>query len=472
LVSDLSSRRTKILCTLGPASSSPKTIRSMIDAGMDAVRLNLSHGDHASHGELIGLVRRVARDRGRGIPIVLDLQGPRFRVGEIEHGHLELKHGTEVTVTSGRGKRGDIHVRPALSLRNVKAGQRVTIGDLGVSLRVTSAGRTRLRCRVVRGGVVKEGAGVVFPESRSTLPSLTEKDIRDLEFGKSMGVAFVALSFVRTASDVEELRRRIGRHETAIISKIETREAVRNIDRIIEASDAILVARGDLASEVSISRLPVIQKILIEKCNRKAKPVITATQMLESMILTPMPTRAEASDVANAVLDGSDTLMLSGETAVGRYPVEATRMMASIIRRTERAHFESRLRRKPPLDPEPEIDETIAYLAASAAGNLGAKAIITFTISGSTALRVAKFRPNVPVFAVTPLERTRLRLAISHGTVCAELRRIRGTDEMIEAAIEAARSRGIIKKGDVVVVTAGVPPLTEGRTNLLKIEVA
>jgi pyruvate kinase len=472
LGSDLLSRRTKILCTLGPASSSLKTIRAMMDAGMDAVRLNFSHGDHAAHRQLVERVRKAARESGRMVPIIQDLQGPRFRVGSLEHGYLDLKRGMEVSISSGVGGGGDLNVRPGFSFQDIRTGHHVNIGDLGIRLRVKSVGRKYLSCKVVKGGTVHPNKGITFPDSKSSLPSLTKKDIRDLRFGKTTGVAYVALSFVRTAGDVAELRRRIGKRDIGVISKIETREALKNIDDIVEASDAILVARGDLASEVSISRVPVVQKILIEKCNRKAKPVITATQMLESMVSKPQPTRAEASDVANAVLDGSDTLMLSGETAVGEYPVAATRMMASIIKRTESADIRSHFARMSPLEPEPEIDETIAYLAANAAANLGARAIVTFTMSGSTALRVAKFRPNVPIFAVTPSERTRLRLGISHGTVCGDIKSTRGTDEMIVAAIASARSEGIVRKGDLVVVTAGVPPLIPGKTNLLKIEVA
>ena len=471
MVSYLLSRRTKILCTLGPASSSLKVVRAMAEAGMDAVRLNFSHGDHSSHKALIERVRRAERDTGRAIPIIQDLQGPRFRVGRLEQGYLDLKRGMEVIVTGRKGVRGDIAVRPDFDFGGVKAGHRIEIGDLGIRLRVVAVGRGRLRCRVAKGGTVHQDKGIVFPGSKSVLPPITDKDVRDLEFGKRVGVAFVALSFVRSVSDVVDLRRRIGKHDIGIISKVETREALEDIEAIIEESDAILVARGDLASEVSISKLPVVQKLLIEKCNRRAKPVITATQMLESMISNPQPTRAEASDVANAVLDGSDTLMLSGETAIGGYPVAATRVMASIIARTEQAHLKSYILRKPPMEPEPEIDETIAYLAASAAGSLGAKAIITFTMTGSTARRVAKFRPEVSIFAVTPSESTRLRLAISHGVICGAIGQTRGTDEMIEAAIGSARSGGIVSRGDVVVVTAGVPPLTRGKTNLLKIEV-
>jgi pyruvate kinase len=377
----------------------------------------------------------------------------------------------DLTLTGRKGLKGDIRIRPDFAFGGVEVGHRVTIGDLGISLRVKSVGRGRINCRVAKGGTIHEGKGIVFPQSTAALPAVTEKDVRDLEFGKRQGVAFVALSFVRTAQDVLDLRRRIGKHDIGIVSKIETRQALKDIDAIIDESDAVLVARGDLASEVSISRLPVVQKLLIEKCNRKAKPVITATQMLESMISNPQPTRAEASDVANAVLDGSDTLMLSGETAIGDHPVEATRMMASIIKRTEAAHAKSYMKRTQPMEPSPQIDETIAYLAADAAARLGARAIITFTMTGGTARRVAKFRPAVPVFAVSPNEATRMRLGISHGVVCGAIGRTRGTDDMIEAAIASAASGGIVRKGDVVVVTAGAPPLTEGKTNLLKIEV-
>jgi pyruvate kinase len=470
LAVNLLARRTKILCTLGPASSSLKTIRALMDAGMDAVRLNFSHGNHESHRNLIDTVRQVADEKGLTVPIIQDLQGPRFRVDRLSGDRLDLKRGMEVTVTSGKGPRGLIHVRPEFSFRDVKVGHHVLIGDGGIRLRVKSRGRERLRCKVTAGGTVFQGKGISFPDSKSSLPSLTAKDRRDLRFGKSARVTYIALSFVRKASDVAELRRSIGAHDIGIISKIETREALDEIDAIVDASDAVLVARGDLASEVSISRVPVAQKVIIEKCNRKARPVITATQMLESMISNPQPTRAEASDVANAVLDGSDTLMLSGETAAGAYPVAAVKMMASIIRQTEAAHLKSGIGASSPLTPEPEISETIAYVAASAADNLGASAIITFTMSGSTALRVAKFRPKVPIFAVTPSEATRLRLGISHGTICGTVGRIGGTDQMIKAAINAARVARVVNKGDVVVVTAGVPPLTRGKTNILKIE--
>lgn len=476
-------RRTKIICTLGPASASLRKIRAIIDAGADAVRLNFSHGDHSFHDEVIRNVRRAAEETTKPVPVIQDLQGPRFRVGELEEGYVDLKRGMIVTLASGGKalKKGSarvggpaqnvIPVVPRYSFRGVKVGHRITLGDIGISARITSVGKGILDCRIAKGGTIHTGSGIRFPQSKAALPTLTDKDLRDLEFGISRGVDFVALSFVRSASDVSKLRKAIGKKPIGIISKIETREAVKAIDGIIDQSDAILVARGDLASEVSISRLPIVQKLLIERCNRKAKPVITATQMLESMLASPQPTRAEASDVANAVLDGSDTLMLSGETAIGKYPVDTVRTMASLINMTERAHVGERIRRPRPLQPEPQVDETIAFLAADAADRLGAAAIITSTRSGLTALRVAKFRPDVPVFAVTPSAGTRMRLALSHGILCAQIKEAAGTDEMIAAAIEAARSRGLVKKGDLVVITAGVPPWVSGKTNLLKLEV-
>lgn len=454
----------------------------MLDAGMDAVRLNFSHGSHASHDDLIKTVRKAAAAKDLHIPIIQDLQGPRFRVATLKDGQLVLKRGDLVTIRTGRapardqaparGRRREISIpiRPAHPVEPVKKGHRVTIGDLGTALRVVSTSRGRIRCRVVRGGTIHPGKGVVFPDSKSGLPAMTAKDRRDLRFGISRNVAYVALSFVRSADDVRALRKLLGKRGIGVISKIETREAIKNIDAIIEASDAILIARGDLATEVSISRVPLLQKAIIAKCRKKAKPVITATQMLESMVSNPQPTRAEASDVANAVLDGTDVAMLSGETAAGEYPVEAVRTMASIIKRTEAASLSEGLGRVE-LEPEPEVGETIAYLAVRAARSLGARAIISFTLSGSTALRVSKFRPDVPIFAVTPVESTRLKLALSRGVFCHRADRAKDTDQLLRLAVRSARRSGMVKKGDILVVTAGLHPYQTGKTNLLKVEV-
>ncbi len=437
---------------------------------MDAVRLNFSHGDHATHKAMIMRLRKACADKGHLIPIIQDLQGPRFRVGKLRGGYLDLKRGMEVTVGSN-SRDCMIPIFPRYSFRSVRRGHRILVGDLGVSLKVLRVSKTCLVCKVIRGGTIHSGKGVQFPHSKADLPALTEKDRRDVKFGIAHGVDFIALSFVRQPSDIVKLRKLIRGHDIGIIAKIETREAVGAIDEIIDEADAILVARGDLASEVSISRLPLVQKIIIEKCNHKGKPVITATQMLESMITNPQPTRAEASDVANAVLDGSDAVMLSGETAVGSYPIEAIRTMAALINCTEKAHLDEWIRRRRRIEPEAKVDETIAFLAAGAAERLGAAAIITSTRSGSTALRVAKFRPDVPVLAVTPNDRTLMKLALSYGVISEQIAEAENTDEMIRLAIDAARRRGIAGKGDLVVITAGVPPWVTGTTNLLKLEV-
>ncbi len=442
----------------------------MLSAGMDVARLNFSHGDHATHAEMIDRLHRACSEKGRPIPIMQDLQGPRFRVGKLPGGYLDLKRGMEVTVGAS-SKNCTIPIVPRYSFKGVRIGHRVILGDLGISLKVLRITDGRLLCRVIKGGTLHSGKGVGFPQSKAGLPTLTEKDKRDVAFGIENNVDFIALSFVRSASDIVRLRKLIGKHDIGIVAKIETREAVEAIDDIIDEADAILVARGDLASEVSISRLPIVQKIIIEKCNDRGKPVITATQMLESMITNAQPTRAEASDVANAVLDGSDALMLSGETAIGDYPVEAVRTMASIIDRTERAHLDEWIRRRRSVQPEAKVDETIAFLAADAAERLGAAAIITSTRSGSTARRVAKFRPTVPIFAVTPNDRTRMKLGLSYGVICERIDEAKNTDEMITKAIDAARKRGIVSKGDLVVITAGIPPWVTGTTNLLKLEV-
>jgi pyruvate kinase len=465
----------------------------MLASGADAFRLNFSHGDHASHARLVRNIRAASKALARPVTIIQDLQGPRFRVGQLPRDYVDLVPGARVELTSrlpkrrlperglpaprdprpgtGRAEEILIAIQPAFAFAGMKPGQSVLIGDHGLALAIKSVRPYGLSCRVTRGGRVLPRQSVNFPHAGPALPPLTRKDLDDLAFGMSLGVGFVALSFVRSARDVLSLRRRLRGADIGIIAKIETEQALRNIADIIDASDAVLVARGDLAKEVSISQVPVLQKFLIERCNEKAKPVITATQMLESMVVNPEPTRAEASDVANAVLDGSDALMLSAETATGRHPAEAVRVMDSLIRNTERAAESRWIRQRPAAEPEHEIDEMIAYLAAAAARGLNAAAIITFTISGRTALRVAKFRPAIPILAVTPSRGTRVRLGLSYGTVCEEIGGIGNTDDMISGAIAVARRRGMVRRGDTVAITAGAPPHVKGATNLLKLEV-
>ena len=474
MMGSLSFRRTKIVSTLGPASSSLATIRAMLESGVDVVRLNFSHGDHADHHRMVALVRRAARQAGKAVPIIQDLQGPRLRLGVLAEGSLALRKGSRLVLTAQTSRRaaaGVIPISPAISFKGMRRGHRVVIGDSGVVLKITAAGSRELACVVARGGSIRSRQGVNLPDGKAALPSLTAKDLADLRFGLREGVDFVALSFVRSAADIDALRKHLAGTGVGIIAKIETQEALCDIDKIIDATDVVLVARGDLASEVTISEVPIVQKFLIEQANLRAKPVITATQMLESMMASPQPTRAEASDVANAVLDGTDAVMLSGETAMGKYPVETVRTMRSIVTSAETAYDQAWIRRKPPLEPTPQIDETIAYLASTAAHNLSAAAIITFTMSGSTALRVAKFRPLVPIVAVTPSAQTMMRLGLCYGTTCVEIDEVKDTDTMIKTAIQAARTRGIVKRGDLVVVTAGVPVYRKGKTNLVKLEI-
>lgn len=463
-------RKTKIVCTLGPSTASLKAIRALIKGGCDVIRLNFSHGDHESHGEAIAGVRRVADELGRCVPIIQDLQGPRFRVGALPGHQMDLKRGMVVKVANAPGGGDVIPVNPPYTFEGVRRGDRVTFGDYGISLKVISAGSGSLKCKVTRGGTIYDRTSVNFPSSSARFPTLTRKDMADLKFGIASGVDLIALSFVRGPADVLALRKRLGKTGIGIVSKIETRQALENIDEIIEKSDAVLVARGDLAKEVSISEVPVVQKVLIEKCNRGAKPVITATQMLESMVHNPQPTRAEATDVANAVFDGSDALMLSGETAIGDHPVEAVKVMNGLIRRAEVAHEREGIRRKSPIEPEPQVDEMIAALAVEAAAKLGARAIVTFTMSGSTALRVAKFRPEVPILAITPVRQTRMKLGLSYGTQCEMVGETKSIDRIVAKAVDMGRRRGSLRKGDLIVVTAGMPPWVSGKTNMLKVE--
>jgi pyruvate kinase len=467
-------RKTKIVATLGPATASLKMIRAVIRGGADVIRLNFSHGDHKSHARALAGVRRMADELGRCIPVIQDLQGPRFRVGALEGHQMDLKRGMAVSVSNAPsgapGGAGVIPVTPRYSFEGVRRGEHITFGDYGVSMKVASVGKGGIECRVTRGGTIYDRTSVNFPSSSARFPTLTRKDLADLKFGVASGVDLVALSFVRAPSDVINLRKRLKGTGIGIVSKIETRQAMQSIDGIIEHSDAVLVARGDLAKEITITEVPVAQKVLIEKCISAAKPVITATQMLESMVHNPEPTRAEATDVANAVFDGSDALMLSGETAIGDHPVAAVKMMAALIRTAENALSMKGVRGKRPVEPKREVDEMIAALAVEAADNLGARAIVTFTMSGSTALRVAKFRPEVPIFAVTPVRQTRMKLGLSYGTMCEEVAESRDIDIIVAKAIDMGRRGGFLKKGDLIVVTAGMPPWVSGKTNMLKVE--
>ncbi len=480
-------RRAKIVATLGPTSRSEAMLLRLIRAGLDMARLNFSHGTAEEHAETAKLVRRLARAEGRTVAILLDLQGPKIRVGEIT-GTLTLKRGAEVTLTTrsratsssavraGKGAASQggaaaipITYRPLP--RDVKKGDTILLDDGLIQLRVVSTTATDVVCRVLEGGPLTSHKGINIPGRKLSTPALTPKDHRDLAAGVKMGADYVALSFVREAADVESLKRALRRHhaDIPVIAKIEKSQAVENLDAIIEHADGIMVARGDLGVELPPEDVPILQKRMIRAARCAGKPVITATQMLESMIQHPRPTRAEASDVANAIFDGTDAVMLSAETAIGDYPEEAVRMMARIVEHAEGSAAYRALPSPVTAGESPLVPEAVAEAAGSAARELGAAAIAVFTQTGSTARVVAKFRPLTPIYAFTPSEIVRRRLALVWGIRprCVEL--LPGTDEMIEAVVHRLLGESAVKRGDLIVVTAGTPVQRPGSTNFLKV---
>lgn len=465
--------RTKIVCTIGPASEDPEVVRSLVRAGMSVARINFSHGDHATHTRTIETVRRVAEEEGRLVAVMADLQGPKLRVGDLPPEGVVLEEGEVVVLTSSSFSPGRIPVPHPEALRGLQPDQRILLDDGRLELRVEGRDGEEVRCRVVVGGRLTSHKGLNLPSGTSHIPAITPKDREDLRFAVGQGVDFVALSFVRSAEDVRELRRLLNGagSDLPIVAKIEKAEAVDAFGDILEAADAIMVARGDLGVETSPEEVPFYQKRIIRACNRVGKPVITATQMLQSMMERPVPTRAEASDVVNAVLDGTDAVMLSGETAVGRYPVEAAETMASLC-----AHAESHL----PLGrflygaerpPSPTVTEAISHATVEIAAEVGARAILTATMSGTTARMVARHRPGVPIIAATPNPRTLMRLMMVWGVTPVRVPRFATTDEMVVLMVQAAYERGFVRKGDRVVLTAGIPFGGEGRTNMLKVHV-
>lgn len=459
--------RTKIVATLGPASSTVKVIRELINAGVDVFRLNMSHGDHASHGRLIKRVRD-AHNAGSGPAAILgDLCGPKIRVGRLEGGQVALEEGRSValTATGVTGNADRFHVSyPALG-KGMKRGMRVLLADGMFELKVLSASPGEVACKVVKGGVLKEGKGVNFPGLPLDLPSLTDKDVRDLEFLLRNGVDFIALSFVRKAADVQALKERIKKagKDTPVVAKIERPEAIKNLKDIIIASDAVMVARGDLGVEMPPELVPPLQKRIIKLCNAYKKPVITATQMLESMVRNPRPTRAEASDVAGAVFDGTDALMLSEETAAGDYPVASVLMMDRVASEAEKyAVF---------TDLKAEVEgpmEAVAAAASRCAEELKAKALICFTRSGATALLMSKSGPPVAIIAATPDRRVMRKMRLYYGVIPVLIKLRENTDRMIKEVEAAALSRRLVREGDLVILTLGVPA-ADSPTNLMKI---
>lgn len=463
--------RTRIVCTLGPASESPDVLRAMVHAGMDVARINFSHGDQATHAARIRSVRKLAQEENAVVAILVDLQGPKIRVGEISGGSVELVPGSRLTLSARpvEGTRERVHVDFPMLAQWVKPGNHILLDDGELELEVISSDAAEVVTQVVNGGYLLPHKGVNLPGIALPIPALTEKDYRDLKFAIDQGVDYIALSFVRKRQDVAELRSFLSEHSAAtpIVAKIEKPEAIADIDGILDAADGVMVARGDLGVEAPPEQVPLYQKAIIRKANAAGKPVITATQMLESMVTHERPTRAEASDVANAILDGTDAIMLSAETAIGKYPVESVETMARIAHAVE---GEIQHRPSPAQGPKRlSIADAIGSATCEIAQQLGARVILTATTSGSTARMISRHRPHTPIFAVTSSEETRRRLALVWGIQCVVVPLATNLETMISQGIAVALEHGVVQNGDRVVVTAGVPAGVSGRTNMLQV---
>ncbi|GAW28705.1 pyruvate kinase [Carboxydocella sp. ULO1] len=465
-------RRTKIICTIGPASEQVETLVQLIEAGMNVARLNFSHGTHEEHGRRVEAIRQASAKANRPVAILLDTKGPEIRLGVLKE-KITVNPGDKLILTTeemeGGGNR--IPVTYKGLPEDVREGTAILIDDGLIGLKVERIEGTEIHCVVENGGEISSRKGVNVPGAVINLPALTEKDIADIEFGIKMGMDFIAASFVRKAADVLAIREILEKHgsDMQIIAKIENHEGVNNIDEILKVADGIMVARGDLGVEIPIDEVPLVQKMIIEKCNRAGKPVITATQMLDSMIRNPRPTRAEATDVANAIFDGTDAIMLSGETAAGKYPVEAVKTMARIAERAERALRYEELTVRRGIVPERTTTDAISHATVTTAHDLGASAIICATKSGHTAKMVSKYRPQAPVVAITPKMDVVRKLLLVWGVYPLLCKETKSTDEMLKVSVETALAAGLIKAGDLVVITAGVPVGVPGTTNLIKV---
>ncbi|WP_028561911.1 pyruvate kinase [Paenibacillus pinihumi] len=467
-------RKTKIVCTIGPSSESLENTKKLIQAGMNVARLNFSHGDFEEHGNRIKNIRQANKELGTNVAILLDTKGPEIRLGKLKEEPIELNQDDAITLTTEEilGDRTRIPVTYSNLPNDVTVGSTVLIDDGLIGLTVEKVEGTEIHCRIVNGGQIKSKKGVNVPGVNISLPGITEKDANDIIFGIEQGIDFVAASFVRKASDVLEIRELLEKHNAGhiqIISKIENQQGVDNLDEILEVSDGLMVARGDLGVEIPAEEVPLVQKQMIEKCNRVGKPVITATQMLDSMQRNPRPTRAEASDVANAIFDGTDAIMLSGETAAGKYPVESVQTMARIAKRTEAALEYREIFTKQANAQQTTVTEAISQSVAKSALDLGVKAIITSTESGYTARMISKYRPKAPIIAVTPDAKVIHRLALTWGVLPVQGTPAETTDEMFEIAVRGGIDSGVVQLGDTVIITAGVPVGRSGTTNLIKI---
>ncbi|GGP49489.1 pyruvate kinase [Saccharothrix coeruleofusca] len=464
------SRRAKIVCTLGPATATADKINELVAAGMDVARMNFSHGSHADHKQVYDLVRAAADASGRAVGVLADLQGPKIRLGRFAHGPVEWRTGdiVRVTVEDVEGTHDRVSTTYKELAKDAKVGDRLLVDDGKVGLVVTDIEGPDVVCEVTEGGPVSNNKGLSLPGMDVSVPALSEKDIEDLEFALSLGVDFIALSFVRSPADIDlvhQVMDRSGRGRLPVIAKIEKPEAVDNLEAIVLAFDGVMVARGDLGVELPLEHVPLVQKRAIQIARENAKPVIVATQMLDSMITNSRPTRAETSDVANAVLDGADALMLSGETSVGRYAIESVKTMGRII---EAVETESVV--VPPLTHVPRTKRgVISYAARDIGERLNAKALVAFTQSGDTVRRLARLHTHLPLLAFTPEPSVRSQLALTWGTETFLVPKVDSTDEMVRQVDASMLSIGRYQPGDLMVVVAGSPPGTVGSTNLIRV---
>lgn len=467
-------RRTRIICTIGPATASPSMIEALIEAGMNLARLNLSHGTYEDHARYIEIIRAAAGRLGVRVGILIDLPGAKYRTGRMKGGSALLEQDAEVILTA-RPVEGDEKIIPVSSPsfpRAVKVGDRVLIADGEIQLSVQGISDGDVRAKVVAGGTVTPGRGVAVPGMAASATYLTGQMEGHIKFAVSQEPDWIALSLVSSAGDIEQTRLALHKKggDVPIVAKIERGAAIAEFDGILAASDGIMVARGDLGVDIPLPEVPLVQKEIIRKCNQAGKPVITATQMLESMVSSFEPTRAEVTDVANAIFDGTDAVMLSGETAIGKYPVRAVGMMGQIALAAERElPYDSILEQREAWI-KPDIADIIGYEACHTARRLGAAAIVAFTGSGSTAQRVSKFRPREPILAITSSRHASALLSLSWGVRCIQTVDPSSVDELFALAVRVAREFGAAKRGELIVITAGIPIGIRGTTNLLKVE--
>ena len=468
-------RKTKIVCTIGPASRVYDVIEKLIRRGMNVARLNFSHGSYKEHLQVIENIRQASLKIGQPIAILQDLGGPKIRIGKIIKEPIFLKEGSSFILTNRKvpGDEQEVSLTFPSLPQKVKKGDCIFLADGTLELKVKDFNSTDIICRVVRGGKLTSHQGVNIPNISIDIPSLTEKDYQDILFGIKNKVDFIGLSFIRRAEDVLKVRKILKENkaeEISLIAKIEKKEAVDNLKEIIETSDGVMVARGDLGVEIPLENVPLVQKNIIKKCNFVGKPVITATQMLMSMMSNPRPSRAEVTDVANAILDGTDAIMLSEETAVGNYPLEAVETMNKIALRIEKAIDYEKILSERSISVKPTNADAISHATCQVALDLKVKAIVTFTFSGSTARMVSRYRPPVPIIAASTQDSTVKKLTLSWGVYPFKTEELADTDDMITRSRKVALETGLVRPGEKIVITAGIPFRVPGSTNLLKVE--